>query len=240
MKKVFAIFLLFCAISIPTFSQSIVTTPNDSASVTTNVPADPYDPVDIHIHVINNFGQATSFMWTMKDYSAPSSLWELKLCDNNNCYDLLGGTPVHESLTVIAGDSMDMKFQYAPHLIPGVGNCNVNIWVTGDSATTVVTLNYAITATSPNSITVVMGNNPLKIYPNPVQKSFTVSGFEKAGNLSFEVYDLKGAVVKSEVKNATNSQIEISVEHLSKGEYFLKAFDANGKVAGTAHLTKVD
>ncbi len=240
MRKTFSTLFVFTIISFNAFSQGIVCVPNDSAAVTANVPVDPYDPVEIHIHVVNNFGQATSFMWMMKDYSAPSAVWELKLCDNNNCYDLLGGSPVHESLTVNAGDTMDMKFQYAPHLIPGFGNCNVLIYVTGDSATTAVTLNYAITATSPNSITALMGNNPLKIYPNPVQKTFTVSGFEKSGNLSFEVYDLKGAVVKSEVKNATNTQIEISVEHLSKGEYVLKAFDANGKVAGTSHLTKVD
>jgi hypothetical protein len=67
-----------------------------------------------------------------------------------------------------------------------------------------------------------------------------VEGIEDAGNLSFEVYNIQGATVKSELKNATNTRIEIGVQNLTSGIYILKAFNADGKVIGTSRLSKVD
>lgn len=239
MRKMTFTLCLFVWAFTNTSAQSIGVTPNDSASVTANAP-DEFEPIDVHIHVINNYGQATSFMWMMKDYTAPQQ-WELKLCDNNNCYDLLIGAPLHESLEVAAGDSMDMKFQYSPHCVSGTGNTNVIIYVTGDSAATAVTLNYKadLTATCATAV-IELAPNALRLFPNPVKNTFTVTGLENTGNLSFEVYDLKGAVVPSKFVNATSSTIEISIDGLPAGTYVLKAIDGNGKVIGSSRLNKID
>jgi hypothetical protein len=80
----------------------------------------------------------------------------------------------------------------------------------------------------------------INLYPNPVKGSFVVSGLDNAGNLSFEVYDLKGMLVKSKVTGASDDQIEISVETLTQGTYLLKVSDEFGAVIATARLNKVN
>lgn len=239
MKKSLTFLSFVFLTNIVLFSQSIIPIPNDSGYVSAVVPADEFEPVDCHLYIKNNHGTATTFTWGLKDYAAPSG-WELKLCDNNNCYDLLIGNNKHESLLVNAGDTMDMKFQFSPHLIAGSGSVNVVIYVTDDSAATAIVLNYGANFSSGlNSVSPLSQSN-FKIFPNPVKNSFTVFGLENSGNLSLEIYDMKGASVHSEIIGATHNQIEISVNHLAKGDYLLKAYSKSGQVLGTSRLTKID
>ena len=240
MKKIYAVFLFLSVIVFSSSAQSIIAVPNDSATIN-DVAIDEFTPNEIHIELVNNTNTATRFFWGMLNYTAPA-IWEVKLCDNNNCYDLLIGDPQHVSLSVPAHDTMDFKFQYTAHCVAGTGNTNVYAYLEGDSANTVIHLNYKanLTASCVNGIVENTPFSKLKLFPNPVKNSFTVSGLENVGNLSFEVYDIKGAAVKSKITNASTSEIEISVLNLPKGEYVLKAFDATGKVAGNARLSKID
>ena len=230
---------VFLLLVISVKAQKIIVVPNDSAAIT-SVVTDGFQPYDIHIELINNTGSPASVTWGLIDYTAPAQ-WEVKLCDNNNCYDLMYAPGPHVSYSVPHSDTIDMKFQYTSHCVDGTGNTNVYVYITGDSAASVLQLNYQATLTSNCTSGITEGvPDHLTIYPNPVQSSFVVTGFEAAGNLMFEVYNLQGAVVKSEVKDASNRQIEISLQHLPRGSYILKAFDAAGKVAGVARLSKVE
>jgi len=133
------------------------------------------------------------------------------------------------------------KLQYTAHCVTGTGNARVYAYVTGDSINSAIFLTYKVnlTAACPNSV-IEPAPMSLKVYPNPVRSSFVVSGLENAGNLLFKVYDMKGAVVKSEIKDASASKIEISLQNLPEGNYMLKAFDSHGKVFGTSRLSKVE
>ena len=238
MKKICtAILLLISAFTMN--AQQLIITPNDSAAITNTV-TDGFEPYDVHLELINNGVSPISVTWGLKDYAAPT-VWELKLCDNNNCYDLLLAPGPHVSLTIAAGDTMDMKAQFTSHCIADSGSMNVQAYVTGDSANSIVTLNYKATLEA-NCATGIKENQAmlLKIYPNPVRSSFVVAGLKDAGNLSYEVYDMKGAVVKSDVKNAAASQTEISIQNQPRGNYLLKVFDANRKVLGSSKLNKVE
>ncbi len=238
MKKSYSLLLFLMASVSLVYSQQLVVVPNDSAEITANV-TDEFEPNDIHIEVVNNTANTITATWGLVNYTAPSG-WEVKLCDNNNCYDLILGPGPYESLPVAAGDTLDMKFQYTAHLISGTGNTNVFLYKTGDSSNTVVFLNYKANLTAVSGIKDNETTSNLKLYPNPVQRTFVVSGLKDAGNLSFEVYDVKGAVMKTKIVNASASQIEISVENLSKGDYILKAFDSSGKAVGTSKLNKTN
>lgn len=240
MKKAFTLICVLTFSFALSFGQDLIAFPNDSDAVSGNV-ADEFDLVESHLYVINNSGIATTYNWYMANYDAPVPPWELKLCDNNNCYDLLLGNPLHESLQVGAGDTMEMKFQFSPHCVTGAANVNVVIYSTSDSANATVVLNYKADLTTSCATAIEDVNaSALRIFPNPVKSSFTVAGLESTGNLSFEVYDLKGAAVASKLSNATTSSIEISIDGLPVGAYVLKAFDTNGKVVGTARLNKID
>lgn len=239
MKKIYisAAALLF---AVGAFAQSIITLPGDT-SIGTGTVADEFDPYDVHLEVINNTAQDQTFTWMMKGYTTPSAAWEVKLCDNNNCYDLLINPGPYESLSVAAGDTMDFKFQFSPHCLNGTGTSDILVYITGDSANTATDLHFRanVTTTCVNGINDVARKN-ISIFPNPVKGSFVVKGLEDEGNLSFEVYNLNGSLVKSRVLSATGTDMEISVETLTAGVYVLKVTDEKGAVVGTTRLTKVD
>ena len=238
MKKtttLLVLLLTFGVIKAQYFSVS----PNDSVMVSANV-ADEFDLAEAHIHILNNLKGDVTYTWKMLNYVAPSA-WELKLCDNNNCYDLILNNQFRESLVVPAGDSMDMKFQFSPHCVAGMASVNVVVFVSGDSANSATVINYQadLTTSCVNAINKVENTN-IRLYPNPVKNSFTVSGLENAGNLSFEVYDMKGSMVKSEIVGASNNGIEIYIAHVAAGDYLMKAFDSRGMVIASAKLQKID
>ncbi|MES2621636.1 MAG: T9SS type A sorting domain-containing protein [Bacteroidota bacterium] len=237
-KKSLLLSFLFATVSLA-FSQQLIVSPSDSAEIWANV-YDEFEPNDVHIYLINNTGNSTTVTWGMTNYSAPS-LWEVKLCDNNNCYDLLLNGGPYESLPVAAGDTIDMKFQYTAHLVTGTASTNVYVYVTGDSANSAVFLNYKANLTyTPNGIADNFAVENLKLYPNPVQSSFVVSGLENANDVSFEIYDVKGAAIKTVVSNISATQTEILTGNLPVGDYILKAFDSAGKITGTSRFTKTN
>lgn len=240
MKKIYTLFaaVLFTGAAVNA-QDKIVTLPGDSVSGSGMV-YDEFDPFDVHLHVVNNTGNDETFMWYMTGYTTPAANWEVKLCDNNNCYDLLINPGPYESLIVPAGDTMDFKFQFSPHNVDGVGTANIVTYFQSDSAGSVKELFFKATIDAVTGINEANNTN-ITLYPNPVQNSFVVKGLEHvAGNLAFEVYNVAGKVVESKVTNADNSHIEISVATLPHGTYILKAFDAKGKTIATSRLNKVD
>jgi hypothetical protein len=237
MKKNCLILLLLTAAAFTAHSQQLLFTPNDSAEISAIV-TDEWEPNDVHLGLVNNTANPITVTWGMLNYTAPVG-WEVKLCDNNNCYDLLINSGPYESSSIPAGDTMDFKFQYTAHLITGTGSTNVYAYVTGDSAGTAVVLNYKANLTFVSGIADDFPRNNLRVFPNPVQHSFVVDGMVDAKRASYAVYDLKGALVDSRTKT-TNKGAEISIETLPAGEYILKAFDETGKVTGSSRLNKVD
>ncbi len=240
MKKIcICLSLLVGSVAI-SHSQGIIPIPSDT-SVASGTITDEFDPQDIHLEVKNNTVNSQTFSWMLKNYSTPSTNWEVKLCDNKNCYDLLFNPGPYESLNVSAGDTMDFKFQFSPHCVSGTGDADVLVWLTGDSANTALMIHFTanLIANCPNAITDIPHSN-LRLYPNPVKGTFTVNGLSDAGNLSFEVYNMKGDLVKSSVNSTVGDQIEISIETLAKGTYILKVADEGGRIVATSRLNKVD
>src|SRR4051812_35129100 len=117
MTKTYLSLLLFIAASLTVNSQQLVYLPNDSAEITANV-TDEFEPNDLHLHLMNNTAGAITITWGMMNYTAPVG-WEVKQCDNNNCYDLLINGGPYESSAILPGDTMDFKSQFTAHLITG-------------------------------------------------------------------------------------------------------------------------
>ncbi len=237
MKKIylstFVLLLVFIA-----SGQQLQFVPNDSVEVSGS-PDDEFTPFDAHLEAYNNSNTPITITWGLESSNAPQQ-WSLGLCDNNNCYDLLSHPGPYVSLLVPAHDTMDMKLQYVSHCVVGTGNARVYAYVTGDSANTVIKLNYKMNLAACLTAVEEVEQVRLKIYPNPSHGTFVVSGMENAGNLSFEVYDTQGALVQAEIKYATSSRIEISIPTLPEGSYVLKASDQKGKVVSTAWLNKIN
>src|SRR4051812_25567292 len=110
MKKYYSLLLLLTIMVVSVHAQHLICMPSDSAEITANV-TDEFDPNDIHLHLRNTTSGPVTVTWGMVNYTAPVG-WEIKLCDNNNCYDLLIHAGPYVSNTILAGDTMDFKFQY--------------------------------------------------------------------------------------------------------------------------------
>jgi hypothetical protein len=238
MKKIyFTLITLFAATAIN--AQQLIPVPNDSTEASGTM-TDGFDPFDIHLKLINNSNSTNTITWGLQSNYAPAQ-WGLGVCDNNNCYDLLIAAGPYVSLPIAAHDTVDMKMQYTSHCITGTGVGTIYVYVTGDSVNSLTHLTYTANLTANCGSGIAESSIPqLNIYPNPVKSSFLVTGLQDAGNVAFEVYDMKGATVTSSIKNASNNQIDISIESLAKGNYILKAFDAKGRVIGNARLSKID
>jgi hypothetical protein len=242
MKKIYTLAVAMMMGAAAANAQGIVTLHGDTSVATGNV-ADEFDPFDIHLPIINNTGSEQTFTWMMKGYQTPSANWEVKLCDNKDCYDLLINAGPHESKVVQAGDTMDFKFQFAPHCVNGNAYSDIEVHITNDSAATTRLLHFKaenITNTCASvGIGYVSANN-INVYPNPVVNTFVVKGLENGANLNYEVYNIAGMLVESKVIGSNASGAEVSVQGLPQGSYILKAVDVKGVVVATARLNKVD
>lgn len=241
MKKIYTLAVALVLGAAAANAQAIITIPGDTSIATGNV-ADEFDPFDIHLEVINNTNDEQTFTWMMKGYQTPSAAWEVKLCDNNNCYDLLINEGPYESLPVAAGDTMDFKFQFSPHCVNGSANSDIEVHLTSDSIGSTELLHFKannITNSCATGIGLVNANN-ISIYPNPVVNTFVVKGLENAANLNYEVYNIAGKLVESKVTGNNGNGVEISIVGLPQGSYILKAIDNKGLVVATSRLNKVD
>lgn len=233
MTKIYLTFLIAFAGFFQLNAQQLLVTPSDSVAVTGS-PADGFDAVDAHIYLVNNGKGSITVTWQLQAYTAPTA-WELFLCDNANCYDLLQGSPVHESLTVLEGDTLDMKFQYVSHCVTGTGMADVVAYVTGDSVGTAVTLNYKaeLTPTCVNSISTIQ-NNQIKLFPNPVNDIVNLRDLSDVSTV--RISDVTGRVYQS--LQVVSQDMSISVKELPAGAYILTAFDKAGAVIGNQRFTK--
>jgi len=219
-------------------AQALIAYPNDSTEVS-GIATDTLEPIGTHLYIIQNTGFGSAIAWRMVDYTAPSA-WGVQMCDNNNCYDMLLNPGPHTSNPVPAGDTLDMKFEFVSKGIDGSGTARFVAYIDGDSAATTIDLSYKVNIDAQITSSIyTITKRTVKLYPNPIQNSFVVSGLNQ-GNFSFEVFDMKGSLMTTYIKNASSTEIEIGAEGLTPGVYVLKVSDETGQVVATSQLTKVN
>ena len=106
------------------------------------------------------------------------------------------------------------------------GNTTIILIATEVTANTAFTADFTINVLSANCGTILKTidstNNNISIYPNPANKVLYVNGMKVK---DAKVYDVSGKLIP--VKNTEN---EITVEGLQKGNYLLQIQDKGGKV----------
>lgn len=239
MQRVLLVLIIISASVKVTFSQAnFILLPSDTAVVTQYLNTN--DIAEGFIKVKNISNHNDTIKWVGVNKTGPHD-WTANVCDILNCYSF---SYIVRTFILAPGDTGTMRMDLDAVCQPGTGEIRLMMWEYGDSAGKVLYPNWQLNITVASGCVAGIDDNStthsLKIYPNPVQHSFVVSGLNNTGNFSFEVYDMKGALVKSEIKNATNTAIEISIENLPAGTYVLKAFDRDNRIAGTARLSKID
>jgi hypothetical protein len=85
--------------------------------------------------------------------------------------------------------------------------------------------NIIIDASAPKNISSVVAikNNPLKLYPNPVQNILHLAGFGRSGNeINIAVYSTNGKLVKQFNGKPGTGNLDLDVSDLYSGVYVLK------------------
>ncbi|MCH8902780.1 MAG: T9SS type A sorting domain-containing protein [Bacteroidetes bacterium] len=128
---------------------------------------------------------------------------------------------------------------------------NYGQWQSGSITWTIGQGFYQTISNSANTLTQGF-NQPLKqaielvdkeigitIYPNPTRSQLTIQTSNNFSDLTFELLDIQGRILI--VKSTTaNSFVEMSMDNVSTGLYFLKISDAQGRLIRTYKVEKID
>ena len=68
-------------------------------------------------------------------------------------------------------------------------------------------------------------SNTFKLFPNPSNGEFTLVLPQDLNNINLEIRDISGKLVSEEFVNNSSSAIQFDLSNLSKGIYFIKAFN---------------
>lgn len=178
-----------------------------------------------------------------------AGIYDVFVVDGNGCIGTAAITVTENSLpTVSAGTDTNICEGETINLDPGNALLSL-VWVdsTGTPVTTITTTGtYVVTGTDSNGCsamdTLVVGKcvgingvtqTRFSVYPNPAQNLIYIQ-FEKVeGMESINLYDGLGNLVKSKQVNGQDL-IEISVNELSAGYYFVKVIGASS--TGTSRI----
>jgi hypothetical protein len=146
------------------------------------------------------------------------------------------------SLAIAAGDTMNMHSLIGPNCIAGTGIMYMSAQIHGDtSANAVIKLTYIANVTS--TCTPVSGINGLNesqivVYPNPASNLLTITGFEPNHSMQIQLFDVLGNMIYTEKQSAVQS-LQLNVNSLTQGLYFVKVLDTETNSASVHKFTKL-
>ena len=218
----------FLLVTDNSFGQSsFIVTTSDTAYVNDTVTAG--FTVEQVIGIKNNSDSTYTMDWEIISATGPHG-WGYAVCDLENCYTF----SYHEhSFGFNADSSGTMKLTYAPGCIPGSGQLQVRLWISGDSAATAQVLTWIINVDTANACTTAGINNLnenafVRIFPNPVQSVLQVNLDNLENNTNIELYDINGSLIYR-INEATLIN-NIPVQSLASGNYILKVTSPSGVV----------
>lgn len=235
MKKIFTLFLLFCAFA-GVKAQSLSVTPADSIYINI-IDSSEFATINGLIFLHNNLADSITVKWRLLSDTIPNG-WSILFCDNQNCYSL--PTAPKTSLPVAPGDSIDMHAEFGPACIGGSGTMRIAA-IAQVRDTTVATYTFVykadIAAACVTAINNVNANATIKIFPNPATDLVSISGFTNNHNIAIQVTNIEGQVIRSENKVASEL-LSIGVSALPAGLYLVKITDLQTNETSVGKFSK--
>jgi len=185
-------------------------------------------------HITNATGSNLLLTWTRTDYALTTG-WEGSVCDKNMCWL---PTDFTKNFQLASGETAILKLQYAPNNLPGSALTKLTVAATGGSGWT--TEAYYHASTDITGVTRVNAVKDIFIYPTPVRENMYVVFNQNLRPNRVEVFNVLGQKVKSFSvqldRNAT--RIELQLNDLHKGTYFVRLYHDNGNSVITRQITK--
>ena len=235
MKKMFTLFLLFCAF-VSVKSQGLTVTPADSIYISA-VDSSQYSTINGLIFLHNNLTDSITIKWRLQSDTVPNG-WTILFCDNRNCYNL--PTPPKTSIPVAPGDSIDMHAEFSPACVSGVGTMRIAAVVqVRDTTVATYTFTYTagITSACVTAVSNLKGQLPVSIFPNPASNQVSISGLNMNHMIEIQVIDIMGRVISVENKLASDIT-NVNIATLPAGVYILKAIDTQSNETSVGKFSK--
>lgn len=225
MKKILLTLWSIALMSVAMFAQDFTVTPSP-VSIDGDASA---SSIDASSKVVNNTDNTLNLRWERIVISTPNE-WDTAICDNVLCWSPQTST---KDFTLTPGEEGDMKVNYRPNGVEGMGEVHIRIYDPLDSLNTVQEHTYIATATLVSVEEPEQEN--FTIYPNPAT-SFVVlpdnNRIKKA-----VLYSITGRKVQVfDMSEVTNRRFDIA--DVMRGTYLLQFLDENGATLHTTRLTK--
>lgn len=239
MKKHYILSFLFSVLISAVFAgNSLLTVNGDSLLI--NAIAIPAEEYTISLTATNLDTVSRNLKWRYTSLNLPSA-WESTLCDKSQCYSI---TPSNfntiRTAPMLAGENSIIKWGVTPFCTAGTGNAAMILWLEGDSANTVLTIQCRAAVSLDVSCTVSIPERDedagLKIFPNPATDFITLSGLNSRRDGRIEVYNMIGKLQLQRTLNAA-TESGINISNLSPGIYLLKVY-REGKSVMTRTFNK--
>ncbi|HWB62859.1 MAG TPA: T9SS type A sorting domain-containing protein [Chitinophagales bacterium] len=218
------------------WAQGLPATPSDSVFAQATV-TNQFDVVDEYIYLHNNRSDSVAVSWHLVSADVPAG-WDYLLCDNNNCYDLLGNSTTRVSSKFAVGDSINMHGEFEPSCINGTGTMVISVKVVGDTGSINLIYSANLNTTCATAVPAI-GADKVKIYPTAVSNSMNIAGLSQANNVKVKVYNMIGNVMLQNDITAPGNIVSVNTSTLPTGVYIV-AIDYNGQRIVTRRIEKLN
>lgn len=196
------------------------------------------------IVVRNTTKRSLRLRWDKVTVQAPAA-WETQICDNNASYpphidtnyDPLRGIDV--PVVLAPGASFELYLHVLPYGRPGEATYEIPFRLLGEGSGEVVQRavfhfriddrNYA-----PNLLNPGRNSTVIKLYPNPVEENFYLSGAPTLSRI--DIYNALGRRVKMFERPETGAGMNVS--DLPDGVYLVSLVDERGRVVRTLRMLR--
>ncbi|MBL4716216.1 MAG: hypothetical protein COC01_06545 [Bacteroidetes bacterium] len=175
----------------------------------------------VELDITNDSNADVTYTW-IKNKENMTNLWEVAICDKNNCYL---SSVTEKSFTLSAGEQGIINAHFYPSGAAGQGILDLDVFNASDT-TDLATIIYKVTAYPTGIGDSQLSTYDFEVYPSPASDYINISFDDNEIN-DVEIYNILGKKL-STIK--LNKNTIYNITDLPTGLYFIKVKDSQGVV----------
>jgi hypothetical protein len=199
MKQILQVIILCSLLSFQIHAQDLVFSPEPVEVIDYADPNDPHFELVAYSTLTNTGSETLSISWDRFIDGAPYG-WNIRICDNVQCYEepvysnMAEDLGVEAPVTLMPGESTNIDVHIKPKGLSGDGDVRVDVSVIGDADGEIAASN---TYTFRSLVTNVREAEKIKfdIYPNPTSDYFQIKGTQEVDRVV--IYNIVGKEVRA-------------------------------------------
>lgn len=174
------------------------------------------------IKVYNNTSSNLMVRWVRTQQIMPPT-WRTSVCNDYYCFGMYTDSA---AFTMLPGDSDMVQIHFYPANTPGNAIIPVRLYTVNDPSDSLTITFYA---NAPVGIKEQHAEG-FSIYPNPVTDKLRLTFSIPVMELDIEIYNALGQRVKNERVSNVQHSVQVDVDQLLPGYYFMRVEERDGAV----------